>query len=125
MSKDDGTWLDFCYIVFGLLVAYIGYKAIYTVGIQTGWVERFDWFPTLNNVFGVAVGASVAIWIRMSVEKRTFHLAAVNELRKVKWPTLEDTKKMTMIVAVVVAILSVILSVFDIIWSKALQLILP
>jgi preprotein translocase subunit SecE len=126
MGKDDATWLNICYVLFALITAYVGYKAIATAGIQFGWTERYDsWFPLFNNIFAIVVGAASAIWLRISAERREYHLSAIGEVRKVSWPSFEDTKKMTIIVAVVVAVFSVILSVFDIVWAKILQFVLP
>ena len=120
MGKDDATWLNICYVFFALVAAFIGYKAIATAGIQYD-----EWFPLFNNFTGIAIGAVAIIWLRASAERREYHLSAIGEVRKVTWPSFEDTKKMTMIVAVVVAIFSVILSIFDVVWAKILQLVLP
>jgi preprotein translocase SecE subunit len=126
MSKDDQTWLNMCYMVFALIIAYVGHKAVFTLGVQLGWTERFDtWFPTANNLLALIVGGTTAFWIRSDEERREYHLGAIGELRKVKWPSVPDTKKMTWVVCVVVAIFAVILAFFDIIWSKALQFVLP
>lgn len=126
MGKDDVTWLNICYVIVAIIVAFVGFKFIATVGIQFGWTDRYDeWFPTVNNVGGIALGAAAALWLRASSLRREYHESAIAEVRKVTWPSLEDTKKMTLIVAVVVTIFSIILAAFDILWSKVLQFILP
>src|SRR5688572_5068383 len=125
MSKDDATWLNISYVLFAIIVAFIAYKAIFTLGLQYGWIERYDeWFPTANNIGGILLGAAAAFWLKSDPERREYHLSVITEMRKVTWPTMESTKKMTMIVAVVVAIFSVILSIFDVAWSKVLQFII-
>ena len=64
MSKDDNFWLNVCYLAFALVVAFIGYNAISTAGIQFGWSERYDtWFPMVNNISAIAVGAGSAFWL--------------------------------------------------------------
>ena len=126
MGKDDATWLNISYVLFALIVGFIAYKAIAAFGIQFGWTERYDsWYPLFNNITAICLGAGTAIWLRSSLVRREFHLSAIGEVRRVSWPSVEDTKKMTLIVAVVVAIFSVILSIFDIAWAKVLQLVLP
>jgi preprotein translocase SecE subunit len=126
MGKDDVTWLNISYVLFALVVAFITYKAVGALGVQLGWTERYDaWFPLFNNIVAIFLGASAALWLRSSMVRRDYHLSAIGEVRKVSWPSLEDTKKMTLIVAVVVAIFSVILSIFDVIWAKILQFVLP
>jgi preprotein translocase subunit SecE len=126
MSKDDATWLNICYVLFGVLIGYVGFRAVYALGLEVGWTERYDeWFPTLNNVLAVVIGVASAWCIRSSPERREYHLASIGELRKVTWPTLEDTKKMTIIVAIVVAICSVIMTGFDLAWAQVLKMLLP
>ena len=126
MGKDDATWLNICYVLFALIAAYVGYKAIATAGVQFGWTERYDeWFPLFTNISSIVLGGLAVFWLRASADRREYHLSAIGEVRKVTWPSFEDTKKMTLIVAVVVAIFSVILSIFDIVWAKILQFVLP
>lgn len=126
MGKDDATWLNISYLILAGIFAYVGYKALYTVGLQLGWAERFDsWYPVFTRVVALAVGGLGVLWVRSSEERREYHLAAIGEIRKVTWPTIPDTKRMTLVVVVVVAIFAAILAVFDIAWSKVLQFILP
>ena len=126
MSKDDATWLNICYVVFALLIAYVAYRSLDSLGTHFGWTEKFsEWFYLLSRMGGLAVGIGSAVWCRASPERYEYHLASVAEIKKVVWPSFDDVKKMTMIVAVVVAIFSVILAIFDIIWSRILQTILP
>lgn len=125
MGKDDATWLNIAYVVLAVIATYIGYKALATFGIQFGWSERYDeWFPAFNNIGGILIGALSVYWLRSSLDRREYHLASIGEIRKVTWPSFEDTKKMTIIVAVVVAFFSVVLGVFDVMWSKLLHWII-
>lgn len=126
MGKDDKTWLNISYLAFGLLVYFVSTLAVETMGLHYGWVERYDsWYPLASKLMAIAIGAGSAFYFNSNRDYREYHLSIIAELRKVKWPTFEDTKKMTTIVVVVVAIFAVILSVFDLLWSKTLQLILP
>lgn len=126
VTKDDATWLNICYIVFALLIAYIVYQAANTLGLQFGFAERYDeWFPVASRVCSIVVGGAAAVWLRSDEDRREYHVSAIGEIRKVTWPTIPDTKRMTIVVVVVVAIFSVILTAFDVVWSKILQAILP
>ncbi len=125
MSKDDATWLNICYVAFGLVVFFVGFKAVHTIGLHMNWTERYDeWFPMANNLLGLAIGAGTVLWVRSSAERKDYHLATIGEIRKITWPSIPDTKRMTIIVAIVVAIFAAILAVFDVVWSKTLQLVL-
>ena len=124
MSKDDATWLSVAYVVFLLLTAFVAYRALETVGIQTGWIERFEWFNYAATVISVLVGVGITLGLRSSAERNEYFLSSITELRKVTWPSWTDTKRMTIVVCVVVGIFAVIVGVFDLIWAKALKLLI-
>jgi preprotein translocase subunit SecE len=124
MSKDDATWLNACYVTFGLLMAYFGYKAVEMIGLQNNWAERYEWFDGVATVIGVVIGAACALFLRSNPERHEYMLASIGELRKVTWPSWDETKRMTTIVVVVVAIFGVVLGIFDVLWSKALNLLI-
>jgi preprotein translocase subunit SecE len=121
MSKDDATWLRVAYAAFGLLMYYVFYKALETVGIQTGWGERFEWFAYAETLGGIALAVACTWYLMMDKERHDYLLASVGELRKVTWPTWADTKRMTVIVGIVVGIFAVILGAFDFVWSQILK----
>ena len=121
MQKDDAWWLKVTYVSFFLLMTFVAFKAIETVGIQTGWMERFEWFTYAADVGALALGAFSTWFLRMDKERDDYLLSSIQELRKVAWPSWNDTKKMTRIVVVVVGVFAVIVGIFDIIWAKVLK----
>lgn len=125
MEKDDSFWLNICYLLFGLLVGYVMWHAIITVGIQTGWGERYDeWYAPMGYAVATLSGIGAAVFLRSSPDRNDYFLSAIGELRKVSWPSMEDTRRMTIIVCVVVAIFAAIMTVFDMGWSFALKKII-
>ena len=125
MPKDDKTWLNISYVAFIVLVACVCWQFCTAVGTYTSWEERYsEWFGIAKNVLSCAVALLSFIWLRASLDRRTYFLDSVAELRRVKWPSLEDVKKMTIVVCVVVGIFAVILAIFDVFWTKVLGLIL-
>jgi len=125
MPKDDATWLNFFYVAVAAISAYVFYLAIYTTGIHTGWVERYDqWYPAANNLAAVVLGGLTALWFRAGKQRHEYLLSAVGELRKVSWPTMLDTRRLTIIVCIVVGIFAVILAGFDYVWAKLLGLLI-
>jgi preprotein translocase subunit SecE len=125
MQKDDATWLNVAYIVFAVLVGYVGYSALEMLGVRTGWLERFDsWYPIASTFGAIAIGVGVTLWLKADKERHEYFLSAIGEVRKVVWPSFEDTKRMTIVVGVVVAVFAVIVSLFDAGWAWALSKIL-
>jgi preprotein translocase SecE subunit len=125
MTKDDRFWLNVSYVVAGMLFTLVGYKALNTVGIQTGWLEKFDsWYPLFSSIGGILIGG-LGLWVAAgNAERKEYYLSTIAEVRKVNWINWEDTKRMTTVVVIVCAIFAVILSVFDMIWAWALKFIL-
>lgn len=125
MAKDDNFWLNAFYIVFTLIMAYLGFQLVNTLGVQFNWVERYDtWFPLANNISALVIGIASTLFLKSDSERVEYYLASIAEMRKVAWPTYEDTKRMTVVVVIVVLIFAVILGVFDFAWSNILKQIL-
>ena len=114
MAKDDATWLNICYVVAALLLVYVFWKAFWSVAVFSGWMDDYDtWFNNLSLALGIIISGFIIYRVRSVEENHEYYLASIGELRKVTWPTWIDTKKMTLIVVVVVGIFSVILAAFD------------
>jgi preprotein translocase subunit SecE len=125
VQKDDSTWLRTAYAVTTLVVAFIFWKAFMFTGLKTGWLERNEAGFNIASVFAAGVISALSMWIlARDNDRHEYFLSAVAELRKVTWPTWENTKKLTWVVVVVVAIFSAILTVFDMAWAKLLKLLL-
>jgi preprotein translocase SecE subunit len=122
MEKDDSFWLNICYISFAAICAFIAWHAINTIGIETGWLERYDsWYLPVNHAAAIVIGLGSAWLLRADPERHEYFLASIGELRKVSWPSMQDTRRMTIIVCVVVAIFAVIMAIFDLSWSYVLR----
>ena len=126
MTKDNKAWLNICYTVLAILAGYVCNKTSLLVGSRFGWSERYDeWYPFVSIVVSMLLGVSLVYWLNFSKERSEYYLNTVEEVTKVRWPTMPDVKRMTIVVVVVVGIFAVILSIFDIAWTKSLQLLLP
>lgn len=125
MQKDDATWLRTALSVWACLTAFVFWKLFLVVGLKAGWLERYEAGFQIGSVFAAIVcGIVVTLLLGRDAERHDYFLASVGELRKVHWPDWENTKKLTMIVCVVVAIMSAILTGFDMVWAKILKAIL-
>ena len=125
MQKDDATWLMVGYVGAGLLAFYVGSSAVNMLGIQMGWVERYDeWYPFAQFGAGLLIGVGFPLYLKKDKERHEYFLASIAEVRKVTWPSWPDVKRMTIIVGVVVAIFGAILGIFDFGFSKLLSIVL-
>lgn len=114
MEKDDATWLRVSYTVFAVIVAYIFTKFFGTLGAQTGWGDKYStWYPNTTVLASILLGGGIGWWLRFDEERHQFFLASIGEVRKVVWPNALDTRRMTVIVVVFVAIFGAIISLID------------
>ena len=76
-----------------------------------------------STLIGLGSGVLVALIFFLNEKVKTWCLDVVAELRKVVWPTLAETRLSTLVVIVMVIICTIILGIFDWIWSSATGLI--
>jgi len=84
-------------------------------------VVGYYWFnelPTWQRLFiligGLVVGGAIAFFTRAGQSMRDFLVESNFELRKVVWPTRQETIQTTLVIIVVVIILSILLGLIDI-----------
>ncbi len=53
-----------------------------------------------------------------------FYRESIGELRKVAWPTLHDTRRLTIIVLIVMFLMSAVLGLLDFLFSEAIRLLI-
>jgi preprotein translocase subunit SecE len=71
----------------------------------------------LSTVLGFAIAAGAAIVVWRIPRTQTMSLEVALELQRVTWPSLRETRAATVAVIAASAIASVILGVFDMVWS--------
>ena len=124
MEKDDATWLRVSYILFAVIVAYTFSKFFGTLGAQTGWGDRYSgWYEQVSILTSIGLGVGLGFWLRRDEERHGYFLASIGEVRKVVWPNAIDTRRMTIIVCVFVAIFGLIISFIDYICGSFIRLL--
>lgn len=125
MQKDDSTWLNVGLAGFAICVALVAWQGMTVLSLNMGWTDKFEaWLPAAIVILSLAIGGLASFWLNSDAERHEYFLACIAELRKVSWPSMDDTRKMTLIVCVVVVIFSAILTVFDVAWARLLKLLI-
>jgi preprotein translocase subunit SecE len=97
------------------LLKWIAVAVIVAAGVYAN--AYFSAESLVFRVIGLLVAAGLAVWIAVQTEKGSAFLnlclEARTEIRKVVWPTRQETTQTTMIVLVVVFILGIVLWLLD------------
>jgi len=114
----------------GDTVKYIGAGLLVLAGLLV-WFLAAGWFAqwgswggqlrALAVIAGLAGGIAVFMLSSKGQQTREFLLEARFELRKVVWPTRQESVRMTWVVVAVVILLSLLLGGFDFVIQKLVQ----
>jgi preprotein translocase subunit SecE len=106
-------------------------KYVLAAALVVGGIVAFYWFSQwpgpvrgLVAAAGVVAAAAVMALTAKGRQVREFASESLFELRKVVWPTTQETRKITGVILIVVVIVSLILSGFDLVISYAIRLLL-
>jgi preprotein translocase subunit SecE len=101
------------FVLGALLVAFI-------VSKMTDWAWSYFAKPNdlLVNAIALVTAGSAAIIAYRNEQVFASVVEVTRELEKVTWPTRKETSAATVVVIVTVLISALILSSFDVLWSK-------
>ncbi len=106
------------YVIAALALGVFLEKVV-EIGLSYTRVNDFavlgDWSLSTIVGFGVAAIAAVVVW--RIPRTQTVSLEVALELQRVTWPSLRETRAATWAVIVASVVASVILGVFDMVWS--------
>ena len=85
------------------------------------WFNQFaTWQRLLMLLGGFFVGGTVGYFTRSGQALHEFFSESIFELRKVVWPTRQETVQTTLVIIVVVLILSILLGLIDVFLNWAI-----
>ncbi|HET7922699.1 MAG TPA: preprotein translocase subunit SecE [Gammaproteobacteria bacterium] len=103
-------------------------KFIVAIALIVAGIVAYYWFSSQNEllriayvVIGLVLGLALAYPTRLGRATWGFMVSSRNEVRKVVWPTREETVQTTLAVIVVVLILGVMMWLLDIFLFWALR----
>ena len=114
-AEAGGTGLDTVKLVAAAVLLVVGIYGFY----------HFAAYSTLLRVLGLLVVGGIAAGVALQTDagRRLWQFAgdSRNEVRKVVWPTRQETMQTTLIVIVMVLILGIILWLFDMVLMNILR----
>jgi preprotein translocase subunit SecE len=105
---------DIAKLTVGLLVIAGGIVAYYWYNDLPSWQRLFILLG------GIVAGGAICYFTRSGHALRDYLSESVFELRKVVWPTRQETLQTTLVIMVVVVILSILLGLIDLFLNWAI-----
>jgi len=117
-NREGTSVLDYLKYALALLVAAAGVAVFYMMPEWPG--------PIRGLLVALSFGLALVVFgfTAKGLQARKFFSDSMFELRKVVWPTREESYKITGMVLVVVVIISLILAGFDFVISALIKLLL-
>lgn len=119
-------YINLCFAIWGLLlwVTLSKFLNLLLEYLEITNTQLLGEQLTLSSAIGaaLAVGITVFMWRHPKIQKWSNEVA--NELAKVTWPTMDETKRNTIIVIIFSLVISSILATFDFFWKWLTDLIL-
>jgi preprotein translocase subunit SecE len=118
-------WVSIGFLLAGIVLAIVLSKAL---GGLLAWLRISDFaligtMVTLSTVIAWVVAAGLAFWFWRNEKYNGLANEVAQELKKVSWPTWVETRAATVVVIITTIIVSMILWMFDAIWSGLTGLI--
>ena len=71
----------------------------------------------LSNLLGLITGIGVALALILNQTVTAWATEVANELKKVTWPTWEETRLGTIVVIITSIVMALVLGLFDYVWA--------
>ena len=78
---------------------------------------------TMSTVLGYAIAAGIAVLAWRSPRINAVSMQVAQELQRVSWPNLRETRASTVAVVVFTFVAAFLLGIFDMIWSRLSSLV--
>jgi len=115
----------FAYLVMGVVVAAAVGKLFAVVFSAIGVTDTplIGEQLTLSTAIGIVVAVVAGLIAVNNAKAHEFCVDVVQEMRRVTWPSRDETQRSTVIVIVTTLIISGMLGVFDYVWAQLTGLI--
>lgn len=124
MEKTNNKIIAVSFIAGSVFVGYVASVLIAVLTNTWGAFARIAANPAIQHGVPLAVGAACFAYLILNSKTKSWATDVVNEVSKVVWPSMNDTRSLTIVVCIIILIFSLILSIFDIISSEIVQFIL-
>lgn len=124
MEKTNNKIIAVSFVLFSFFVGYIAKVMVSVLSNTIGAVARYANNPLIEHGVPLAIGVACFLYLILNKNIRGWAGDVLGEVSKVVWPSVNDTRSLTIVVCVIILVFSFVLSVFDFVSSEIVQFIL-
>lgn len=113
MENSNSKIITVCFALGGGIAGVVTHLLIKAFSSAFGIVARFADTDLVRHGLPVVVGLGLFAALQLNPKVKAWADEVIIEVKKVVWPSRKDTTAMTIVVLIMVAISSVIISTFD------------
>ena len=123
MEKSYNKIITVSFIIAAILC---GYVASVLIKVLSAWgtFARISNNDLVSHGVPVALGAIAFFYMISNTKIRTWAGEVALEISKIVWPSVKDTKSLTIVVCIIVLLAALIFWMFDIVSSQLIEFIL-
>lgn len=124
MDKSQNKVIGMSFLVAAIIFAFIIDILMKVLSNIWGTFARATSSPTIQH--GVPILAGVALFLFLTFNPRIREWAGlvVLEISKIVWPSVKDTRALTIVVCIIIVIAAILFSLFDVVSGRLIEFIL-
>ena len=119
-TNQNSKVITFCFLSFSFLVGFTISSLIKALSGAFALVAKLNGYDLFKHGLPVTIALVLFLYLQLSKNILVWADEVIAEINKVVWPSIKDTRGMTIVVVVMVLISSVIITSFD--WFSAFSL---
>ncbi|MBI2341757.1 MAG: preprotein translocase subunit SecE [Deltaproteobacteria bacterium] len=120
---NNARWVNISFVVLGVVAFLFMRQAADVAWTLLKLPVPSDWPVVPADLIGAAAGVAVFFVLKKNRKAGDFFNEVVAELAKVTWPPKKETLLSTAVIAIMVAICSMIIFGFDTLWGTVVKLL--
>lgn len=123
MDNTNSKIITVSFVVASAIIGFTVGLLIDVFASSFGAVARLTNTDLVRHGVPVVVGVGLFAYLQFTPKMVTWADEVVSEIRKIVWPSLQDTRFMTIVVCVMVLISSLIISTFDMVSAYVINVV--
>lgn len=121
MNKSNSKYVTLAFLAIAVVVAVTLSELISALAGAFAFMAKLSSYDIFKHGFPFLIAVVLFLSLQLNKKVHVWAEEVIVEIKKVVWPSIKDTRGMTIVVIVMVFISSIIISVFDLLSGFALN----